>query len=653
MGLKKIKIDKINIRAVGSNSLVMFFIFILMSSMVYSQGKDSGNYKTKEIKVFSNKITTDKFNSPTKVQLIDRTAIRDKNGETLSDVLQIAGGVYVKSYGGNYSLNTVSMNGLGSEHTLILLNGFKLNSSQNNQLDLNSISKDNIEEIEVLNNGSSSIYGSEAIGGVINIITKNNSLNDLSLKLNGQIGSYDQRKIYVGFEKTLKDVSIGINYSNESSLNNYKYYFDTGAEYLLKERANSDYDVSVYSADISYNDHKNSLIKYYFSYTDQFRNIPGIETGSAPSPSDQRDKNWNNVLSFDRAFNSELSFKSQINFQNNLSHYFDGMSTSYYKNTFMSNTSQLNITGKKYEFVTGYEASYSNLKSNETQDLAERIQPSVFLVSQVSIGGAFKVFPSVRYDYISDIRKNVVSGKLGLNFKPFKDQQLNLKASAGNNYAAPTFNELYWKDLGNKNLKPEKSLNADIGAIYNFNLFTYNTIEMTYSYTNAADKIVWSPNSSGLYTPKNIGKSSSNVILIDLSIQKIFSDQLSANVNLNYSYTSSLKKSKIYEGDPTFDKQIFYIPTNMAKCNLNLKYGGTGLNLYYTYTGKRFTNFENTDHLPPVNLIDGNIYKDFNFKELKAVIKFEMNNILNESYQIISGYPMPLRNVKLVLSIEY
>src|SRR5690606_20371165 len=107
-----------------------------------------------------------------------------------------AGGIFIKSYGNGSSLQTISMNGMETEQTLLLLNGSKLNSFQNAHIDLSVISKDNIERIEIVNNGYSSIYGSDAIGGVINIITTRNKSN-FSLNLNSQAGSYGYRKVYL------------------------------------------------------------------------------------------------------------------------------------------------------------------------------------------------------------------------------------------------------------------------------------------------------------------------------------------------------------------------------------------------------------------------------------------------------------------------
>ncbi len=89
------------------------------------------------------------------------------------------------------------------------------------------------------------------------------------------------------------------------------------------------------------------------------------------------------------------------------------------------------------------------------------------------------------------------------------------------------------------------------------------------------------------------------------------------------------------------------------KCVLSLNYKKTGLNLFYNLTGKRYTDFENVNFLPAIDYVEGNIFQDFKISKIKFRVKFEINNILNADYQIISGYPMPLRNYKINLNLEY
>lgn len=635
---------------------VILFLLILyfFPGISNSQGIDTAEYNLDELKIIGDRINYDRFDAPGKIQVIDEYKIQSKNGGTLSDILQLSGNIFVKSYGGNYSLNTISMNGLGSEHTLILLNGFKLNSNQNNLTDLNTITKDNIEQVEVLNNGYSSVYGPEAIGGVINIITKNKPAKNFLINLQGEVGSFNQRKIFTSLQKSFNNLTLIFNYSSEASKNNYSYYFNNGVEKIQKKRDNSEYDNTNFSLNLNYKYGAYSRLNLYSSFSNLSRRLPGIEAGSEPANAEQQDESWNNILSFESNISENFSLKSQLNFQNNLSRYEDFVLVeSYYKNLVAANSTQLDFIKKNIMLTAGFDLSLSKLMSNETYNDIKRIQPGIFLVSQIDLNDNIIIYPSARYDHISDINRDVVSGKVGLNMKLFKDRKINFKASAGNNFAAPTFNELYWKDIGNKNLRPEKSFNFDAGIISEFDILTKGIIEITYTYIDAKDKIVWSPDSRNIWSPKNIGKSGSHVFSMEASIKKKFSPEFLADFSAGYSYTKSLKKSKDYETDPTFEKQIFYIPENLLKLNFSLQYRKAGLNLFYNFTGKRFTDMENKNYLPAVNVFEGNVYQKFYLKRLSVQAKLEVNNIFNEDYQMVSGYPMPLRNYKFILSLEY
>lgn len=621
---------------------------------VFSQNKDTAKYSTEEISVMSNKVMTDIFYSPSKIQVLERKDIENKNGETLSDILQTAGAVFLKVYGGTSSLSTISTNGLGSEHTLVLINGFKINSSQNAQIDLSTVSKDNIERVEIMNNGSSSIYGSEAIGGVINIITKTVLEKDIHLKVNGQIGSYNQRKIRIEGNKKFNEFNFNMSFSKEASLNNYDYYFKNGPGRVLKERQNSKYNIDNYFLNLIYGINSKSRLSLTSNYSEIIRNIPGIEAGSAPSEAIQADDNWNNILSYENTLSENVFIKSQVNYQNNLSHYDNQLFTnSFYKNIYISNASQINFSGNNFEIIPGYELSYATLKSNEVNDEAKRFQTGLFCVSEFTPVNFLTIYPSARYDHISDLNRNVFSGKLGFNIKPVTDVNWNFKAGIGNNYASPTFNELYWKELGNRHLKPESSLNIDAGMIFGFDLFAKTIIELTYTNIEAKDKIVWSPNSNGLWTPKNIGRSVSNVYLFEINTGKQFSKQLFLNAGFKYSFTNSVKKSFDFTGDPSYGKQIFYIPEQLAKCNISLRYNESSVNIFYSFTGKRYTDFENKNFLTAADMFEINFSQNIRFGSILSIIKLEINNLFNEDYQIISGYPMPLRNYKINLSLEY
>lgn len=631
---------------------ILLFLSFGVTSAQESSSKDT-LFKTDEINVISNRIETNIFWSPTSINLIDNNQVNSSNGERLSDILKSSGNIFIKSYGSNASLNTISLNGLGAEHTLILINGSKLNSFQNSQTDLSVIPKDKIEKIEILNNGASSIYGSNAIGGVVNIITNDNHSDKPELKITGSYGSYEQQKLSVEYNSSIDKLNFDILFSREKAKDNFKYYYDNGVDKITKERVNNDFNSNHLYINLDYKFNPENELKYNSGYFAQSRNLPGMETGTPPSYAEQKDFNWNNNFSYKHIFRKDLSFVSELNFQNNLMKYKDLISYDFYKNRIISNTSFLNLKIKNFKNTTGYEVLYTDLNTGNYESLVHRNQYGVFSASEYVLKEKLKIFPSLRYDYISDINKNIVTGKLGINIKPLDKLNLNIRSSIGSNFSAPTFNELYWLSSGNLNLKPEKSINYDAGIIFGFDFITDNIIEINYTYINLDDKIVWKPAEMGLWKPLNIDKSESNIFSLNAKLKKIISKEFQVRLDYDYTYNKSEKMSEDYPGDPSYGKQIFYVPIEISKINFEASYKKSGINLFYSFFGKRYSDFENKNSLPVIDLLDGNVYYSFGFSKITLSAKLEINNILNEDYSILPGYPMPLRNYKFIISLIY
>jgi outer membrane cobalamin receptor len=264
-------------------------------------------------------------------------------------------------------------------------------------------------------------------------------------------------------------------------------------------------------------------------------------------------------------------------------------------------------------------------------------------------------------DYFSNLNQNnVVTGKLGMNVKPFGKIDLSFKTTIGNNFSAPTFNELYWKDIGNKDLKPERSISFDAGLIYRFDFALLNEIELSYYSINTINRIVWTPVSGIIWRPINVGRVNSEGIDISLSSKLSLHRFFNVLFNFNYSFGNAVKKNKDFPGDPSYNKQLLYIPKEMVKSALNLNYLPTSkfikfvsFNLFYSYNTRRYTNVENTVFTPRYDVFDANLAAGFVFPVLEMNVKFAVNNILNEDYQVISGYPMPLRNYRFEIIFKY
>lgn len=636
--------------------ILIKILLVIIFSDTFAQVASSRDtvYSIEEIKITGSRIETGIFWSPTSVKILDEKQISSVNGGRLTDILKSTGNVFMKTYGGDGSLSTISLNGLGAEHTLVLIDGKKLNSFQNSQVDLSLIPKDKIEKIEIISNGASSLYGSNAIGGVINVITKSLRNDNPNAEISGFLGSYGYNKYSVNFGNSLGILRYDLFYSNEKSNGNFNYRFDDGTGRKEKERFNNGFNADNLYLDVRFRLGKRNEIRFNSGYFSQLRDLPGVETGTPSSSARQKDMNLNNNLSLSHLLNDAVSISYDINFQNNLMKYTEpGLNESHYRNRVLSGLATAAFRNTFFKNTSGFEITYADISGSSFNETEQRRQYSVFTAGEITFSEKLKIFPSARYDYISDIRKDVYTGKIGINYKPFVKINLNLRTSIGNNFSAPTFNELYWENIGNKNLKPESSVNFDAGLVYRFNLISENIIELNYTKINLEDKIVWKPSEFGLWRPFNIDKSLSDIFSIEINGKKKFTNDFEFGIGYNYTYNSSIKKSSDYPGDVSYGKQIFFIPVELSKMNLGFNYRNVSLNLFYSFTGKRFSDFENTNRLPVIDMLDGNLGYTFKVSKISIKTKFEINNILNEDYQIMQGYPMPLRNYKIYLSLIY
>jgi outer membrane cobalamin receptor len=660
------------------NKILHIILILAVCSSVYSQTTASlgDTVVTEEILVTANRIKTTPMLSPNKVQVIGSNYFKSLNGGKVSDALSFADGVFIRDYGFNSGLKTVVINSTQTEHTLILYNGVRLNSHQNSQFDIGLLQLDDISRIEISKGGASSLYGTEAIGGVINIITGGNLLKKpFGFQLKSELGSYGFNKLFLKGENGIKTgkeslLNLAYSFSNEQANNNYEYNYFDGLSNIKHERDYSDYSQRAFNFDVNYKFDNSSALRSFTFYNYKNRGLPGVDIGYVSAVSRQIDRDLISSLVFDRKLSEFSSFRAIISYKYSLMNYYDEITSvsqpinSFYKINNYNHSSDLKyFPSKKHELDFGYDISYNAITSNETEK-GKLFQAALYSAGKVEVNlpliSKFTVYPSVRSDYYSNINKNVLSGKLGINIKPFEKANLSFKSSVANSFKIPTFNELYWIGLGNKNLLPEKSISFDAGVYYDLNFIAGTRIEVSYFNISTKDRIVWTPDARGVWRPINIGKVKSEGIDASLKTGINLLKYFHAELGFNYNYGTALKKSKDSEIDDSFNKQLLYLPQEYVKSSFNISCEPNGtlvklisLNIFYTFTGKRYINAENTKFIPYYELVDANINLTLNLLKTETSLKFAVNNFADEDYEVMPGYPMPLRNYKLQIGIKY
>ena len=224
------------------------------------------------------------------------------------------------------------------------------------------------------------------------------------------------------------------------------------------------------------------------------------------------------------------------------------------------------------------------------------------------------------------------------------------KTNAGTVYRYPTFNELYWNPGGNPNLKPEQGHSEETSLqvkqqIKKLSIAFTGTIFSRDIHNN----IMWLPGSGGNWSPVNILQVWSRGVETNTEIAyKSNKFKTSLNILTNYIQSTSLPAP-----DNGQYLQIPYTPMYSCSAILFAEYRNWMLRGAYTYTGYRYLSTDNYSYLSPYTLLDIRIARTFTCNNFMLNVFAEINNALNENYQSITQYGMPLRNYKAGLIIQY
>ncbi len=328
--------------------------------------------------------------------------------------------------------------------------------------------------------------------------------------------------------------------------------------------------------------------------------------------------------------------------------------SSFYENTILSVSPNAKYAlSPEHHLIVGSEVSRAGIESNEVVS-TERNQISLYYSSHHRWTVPFDItlFPSIRYDAFSDIRGDI-SPKIGVNILLLQHPLLRFRSSIGKNYRVPTFNDLYWIDGGNANLTPERSVSFDAGIISDVDGESYKTrFEVNYFSIHAKDKIVWMPGSKGIWSPKNLQTVQSTGVELTLS-----GSVLDGLVNGQYRQTvlTTLKTSADYPNDPSQNKILPYVPQQYSALIIGSSYKHYSVNVLYSITGYRYETADNNARfiLPTHDTYDVNASALFEFQQFSLRIKGEMNNLFDKAYELVTDYPMPLKNYLFSLEIIY
>lgn len=640
----------------GLTKMVLWCVFPVLAFGQEFRTDSAKTYKTEEVVVTATRSAISEKDAPSPTEVLGAREIRNANGVTVADALQTYTGILLREYGAGASLATVSLRGSASEHVLVLIDGNRFTGFQNGLVDFSLLPLDNVSRIEILHGGASALYGADAVGGVINILTRPVG-TDFHVNAKGSIGSYGFQRYSALAQGGSGGLGIVAGYSNERGKDNYPFSFhrpntpDTSID-----RVDADYRKNELYINGNLNTDEYSSLSLSVQNVNADRGSPGpIYSASDRSLARENDKNVNIHLGYrdDRISGTELSLNT--GYQYSYETYVDPayLMNSFYKNLLVSLNPQFQaILTAEDRLIAGGEFVQGILEGNDFGARIQRTQTSVYLSNEYADETArpmfdrISLFQTLRYDHFSDVG-HALTPKVGFNLRMIRTGDVRLRASFGQSYRAPSFNDLYYVPFNNRELQPEHSQSFDAGVLARGVLWGEHSIEATYFSATTKDRIVFDPVS---YVPVNIGKT------VSQGVESSYRGELmdgTAEIVLSYTYTDARKRNSSSTTDSTFNKQLAFIPQNLFKAVLSLHLQPFTINMFRLFTGVRPVNEDNTESLPSYSLTNANIVASVPFGPWEVSAKVEVDNVFNVQYQVYPAYPMPGRTYKLDVGVEY
>ena len=617
-------------------------------------------------------------------QQLKGEALQRLNAHSVADALRHLSGLQLKDYGGLGGIKTINIRSMGSQHVGIYYDGIELGNAQNGQIDLGQFSLDNVSEISVYNGQRSAIQQTAsdfANAGSVYIRTLAPTRDQLRVKLQG--GSSNLGRASLLWQRRLNDrLSISTNIEGLSSNGKYPFryrrrnYDGTLAYDTTATRQNGDIQAlraeinlygqasSMHSSAPSTTRHSSdpaiwSLKAYTYHST---RGIPGAIVNNVWRRGERQGDhnsfiqgNWQQDLT--PRYTARLAAK----YAYYATHYQNRDTTRYLidnhyrqQELYLTTTHVLTLTDH-WSASASYDLRWNKLNSD-----APRFAYPTRLTQLASVATAIdtrllQMQASTVFTHVDDWVQvgtpqadvNRFTPALFLSFTPLADRRtLQLRAFAKKSFRMPTFNDLYYTDMGNALLKPETAIQYSAGLRGEHHWGFSWSIDLYHNTVH--DKIIAYPKGQQFrWTMLNLGRVHINGLDLQADMNMQFTRNLTLGTHLQYTYQDARDVT-----DPTtsyYGDQIPYIPWHSGSATVWGDWRNFSFSYNFIYTGHRYSQSENIlyNKLQPWYTSDLSLSTRFHLYKQQCKATLEVNNLLDQQYDVIINYPMPGRSYVL------
>ncbi len=586
-------------------------------------------------------------------QAFDTLFMRKTSNLDLGNFLSQNTNLQYKSYGlgGNSNL---SMNGGLSHHVPIIWNGMNLQDPLNGGTNLSVIPTFFFDGIYIQKEASSALFGSGAMSGSIHLSQSKKFNDGLRVEAQGGMGSFGLFQGGWGLGFSSKKLITHTKLWSEKAENNFQFQNTQKFGRPTETQENAQYRQWGLSQILDYQLSSRQRIGLNVLYIQHQRNL-AQPISATQSGQNQSDCSFRAQIHWSYYWKSwKTSIRNQTQWA--LMEYNDTLIALHAQHQSVTNTtdwdwSKRNSKNGQWQF--GLQHAYESGKSDNL--IANNYR------SRIALFGSFANNPKSKLHGLISVRHEVIQNDLKLPALTLAldwklKVNMNLRLSLANNYRIPTFNDLFWKEgmaSGNVDLKEEHSYSSRLQYSYKTKIghssFNFEQGVFYYFYQ---DLIQWTP-ISGIWTP--INRKAVRSLGSETSLQHLWTlKQFAITSKITYLFNPS-QITSIYENENPnlIGKQLVYNSIHTLHCSVDLNYKNAGLLFNFKFESERFTTDDNLYSLDAFPLLDASAFYRFNVKQQEFFISIGINNLTQQSYQLMNNYAMPLTNYRINLKYYF
>ncbi|MBR6118407.1 MAG: TonB-dependent receptor plug domain-containing protein [Paludibacteraceae bacterium] len=630
-------------------------------------------------------------------QTLKGAELQRLNALSVADALRYFSGVQLKDYGGVGGIKTINVRSMGSQHTAVYYNGVQLGNAQNGQVDLGRFSLDNMEEIQLFNGQKSDIFQSaREFGAAGNVyLTTRKPYFKTGERVHAhakmRFGSFALANPNVGVDVKLTE-GLSFTFDAEYVYSNGKYPFRYRRVLPTGETA---YDTTAVRQNGDINAVRTELGLHHYYRTTGFwrlhaynfwseRGVPGAIVNNVWRNGERLwDRNTFVQGQWQDEWFNRWSTRVLFKYANDFTHYknYDERLLPS-DNQYLQQEVYLSLANKvrifnwwdaslayDYQFNT---LARENLLLNAAPEHFSRHSHWLSAATAFNIKEYLRLQASVLMTQITNVQSPMSNPKITpgifVSFRPYPKIDLSLNAFYKQSYRYPTFNDLYYTDLGNADLRPELARQHSVELAYTIsnqkskiknNVGYEISASASYYYNRVTDKIIAYPKGQQFrWTMLNLGTVKINGVDAKADMSLSLPLQFVLRTRLNYTYQKAIDVTD--PNDTYYGHQIPYIPWHSGSVVVSLDWQSKrgdhyGLTYSFIYVGERYCQQENTiyNYVQPWYTHDLSLYGEWQIQRWYLKANLEINNLLGQDYEVIQNYPMPKQNVRCTLAVRY